>query len=222
MKSQAQDWLTEDDLIRRAGSKGVPGAGGGRAAILAMPPEFLATTVQACGMYPWAIGGSTPMIGVPMGTNLLNSSTVCFDPIAWFTARPRLCDNPSIFVLGLPHKGKSTMVAHMLIGMAARGIRPLILGDLKPDYVQVVRELGGQVIRLGRGQGRWNPLTPGNIFAAADHIEAAPRALTRQPDFDEARCIELDKLPVGAVLEAPEQPATLQIFFRDRHRALRR
>src|SRR5665811_2284429 len=121
-------------------------------------------------------GGSTPMIGVPMGTNLLNSSTVCFDPIAWFTARPRLCDNPSIFVLGLPHKGKSTMVAHMLIGMSARGIRPLILGDLKPDYIEVVRKLGGQVIRLGRGEGRWNPLTPGNIFAAADHIEAAGTA----------------------------------------------
>jgi hypothetical protein len=55
-----------------------------------------------------------------------------------------------------------------------------------------------------------------------DHIEAAPSAWTRQPSFNEACCIRLDKLPVGALLDAPEQPAPLQRLFRDRHRALRR
>lgn len=43
---------------------------------------------------------------------------------------------------------------------------PLILGDLKPDYVDLVRAVGGQVIRIGRGIGGLNPLDPGGLRSA--------------------------------------------------------
>ena len=35
---------------------------------------------------------------------------------------------------------------------------PLVLGDLKPDYVDLIAALDGQVIRLGRGRGYLNVL----------------------------------------------------------------
>lgn len=38
-------------------------------------------------------------------------------------------------MLGKPGLGKSTLVRRMALGLAGYGIQPLILGDLKPDYV---------------------------------------------------------------------------------------
>ncbi len=49
----------------------------------------------------------------------------------------------------------------------------LVLGDLKPDYVDVVRALGGQVISLGRGAGALNVLDVGAMDAAAAAVGGA-------------------------------------------------
>jgi hypothetical protein len=57
--------------------------------------------------------------------------------------------------------GKSTSVRRMVLGLAAQGVTPLILGDLKPDYAQLVDALGGQVLRVGPGLDRINPLDAG-------------------------------------------------------------
>ncbi|MEU1132630.1 ATP/GTP-binding protein [Streptomyces sp. NPDC005900] len=114
------------------------------------------------------------MIGVPLGRNLLTGSTVCADPISWFT-RARLIHNPSAFLLGQPGLGKSTVVRRMALGLAGYGVHPLIFGDLKPDYVDLVRALGGQVITLGRGRGFLNALDPGEGKQAAARLTGSAR-----------------------------------------------
>ncbi|MET7608132.1 ATP/GTP-binding protein [Streptomyces avermitilis] len=144
------------------------------------PTMWRATTVQACGLWPFAAGSSAPMTGVPLGQHLDTGATVCGDPISWFT-RARYISNPSLFMLGMPGLGKSTLVNRMLIGLSATGVVPLVLGDLKPDYADTVRALGGQVISIGRGVGGINVLDPGAMGAAAARIGgAAGRGLTAE------------------------------------------
>jgi len=139
------------------------------------PPEWRGTTVQVCGLFPFAVGGGSPTIGVPLGRNLLTGATVCCDPLNWFS-RARLILNPSMFLLGLPALGKSTLVRRMVIGLAGAGTVPLVLGDLKPDYVDTVRALGGQVVRLGRGLGALNVLDVGALDDAANQLQTAGHA----------------------------------------------
>ena len=158
----------------RPGSRGWPGRGGGSSAYLQPADEWRATTVQACGLWPFASGTGSPMIGVPLGRNLLSGATLCCDPISWFQDA-KLINNPSCFVLGLPAYGKSTLVRRMTLGLAGYGVVPLILGDLKPDYVDLVEALGGQVIRLGRARGYLNVLDPGEATAAAARLTGTAR-----------------------------------------------
>ncbi|WP_196792331.1 hypothetical protein [Motilibacter deserti] len=156
----------------RLTARGFAGRGLGRASYVEAPPEWRGTTVQACGLYPFVVGASTPMVGVPIGPSLSTGATVCCDPINWFQ-RAKLISNPSMFVLGLPGLGKSTLIRRQVLGLAAQGVTPLVLGDLKPDYADLVRELGGQVVRLGRGLGSLNVLDAGALDEAADLLQAA-------------------------------------------------
>lgn len=149
--------------------RGWSGPGGGQVGYLDPPTMWRATTVQACGLWPFAAGSGAPMSGVPLGQHLYTGATVCGDPLSWFT-RARYISNPSLFMLGMPGLGKSTLVNRMLIGLAATGVVPLVLGDLKPDYADTVRALGGQVISIGRGVGGINVLDPGAMGIAAATI----------------------------------------------------
>ncbi|MDP9461428.1 MAG: ATP/GTP-binding protein [Actinomycetota bacterium] len=133
------------------------------------PPEWRATTVQACGLFPWAVGGGTPTLGVPVGRHLRAGTTVCFDVINWFE-RGRFLPNPSYFCLGLPGLGKSTFTRRQVLGLSASGVRPLVLGDLKPDYADLIAAIGGQVVRLGRGLGALNVLAVGALEQAARRL----------------------------------------------------
>ncbi len=161
--------------------KGYTGRNLGRASYLEAPPEWRATTVQACGLYPFAIGSGSPPIGTPLGQHLSTGQAVCFDPFSWFT-RARLISNPSLGVLGLPGLGKSTLVRRLCIGAAAGGAVPLVLGDTRPDYVALVKALGGQVIRLGRGFGALNVLDDGGLHDAAALIDAMAQAAQDERD----------------------------------------
>jgi hypothetical protein len=143
--------------------------GGGRVATLDRPAMWRATTVQACGLWPFASGSGAPMTGVPLGQHIGTGATVCGDPFNWFT-RARYISNPSLFMLGMPGLGKSTLINRMLIGLVSQGVVPLVLGDLKPDYADTVRALGGQVIAVARGVGGINVLDPGAMGAAAAKI----------------------------------------------------
>ena len=150
---------------RAAGS--VPPAWGwkhgftGRAAHVTAPPEYQATTSQLCGLYPFVAGGGTPAAGTPVGRHQLWGEVVCLDPLAWL--RAGLVTNPGMFVLGDPGTGKSTLVKRLLTGAVATGATGLILGDTKPDYTLLAEYFGGQVIRIGRGLDRINPLDAGPL-----------------------------------------------------------
>lgn len=87
-------------------SRGWRGPGAGPSNYLAAPEEWRATSRQVCGLWPFAAGSGSPMIGVPMGRNMLTGGTLCMDPISWFMPG-KLISNPSAFVLGLPGLGKA-------------------------------------------------------------------------------------------------------------------
>ena len=136
----------------------------GRAAHVTAAPEYQATTTQVCGLYPFVAGSGTPAAGTPVGRHQLWGEVVCLDPLAWL--RAGLVTNPGEFVLGQPGTGKSTLVKRQITGAVATGTRVLILGDTKPDYTMLTEHLGGQVIRIGRGLDRINPLDAGPLGAA--------------------------------------------------------
>lgn len=160
---------------KRPNGRGWGGRGGGASQYLQAPDMWRGTTVQVCGLWPYAIGTGSPVIGVPLGRHIHSGATVCCDPISWFQ-RAKLISNPSVFVLGLPALGKSTLIRRMAGGLAGFGTMPLVLGDLKPDYVDLIEAMGGQVIRLGRGRGYLNVLDPGESVEAARQLRAAGHA----------------------------------------------
>jgi len=137
-------------------------------------PEWEGSTVQVCGLWPWTTGSSIPTVGAPLGGHLMSGATVCADPVGWFTNR--LANTPSGFVLGHPGLGKSSLVRRMMTGMADRGVWPLVLGDVKPDYPPLIRKLGGQVITLSRGEGRMNPL---DLMGAWGELASLPAEVRR-------------------------------------------
>ncbi|MEU3084532.1 ATP/GTP-binding protein [Streptomyces albidoflavus] len=161
-------------LVRRPGARGWPGRGGGAHAYLSPAPEWRGTTVQVCGLWPYGAGSGTPRRGVPVGRDLTSGATICCDPISWFQ-RAKLISNPSAFVLGQPGLGKSSLVRRWVLGLAGYGVTPMIVGDLKPDYVDLTRALGGQVIELGRGRGYLNVLDPGEAGRAASRLTGNAR-----------------------------------------------
>lgn len=156
---------------------GWPVRNGGRACHVAVAPEYQATTNQICGLFPFTAGAGTPTIGTPLGRHQLHGEVVCMDPLAWL--RAGLVTNPGVFVLGQPGTGKSTLVKRLLVGAVAQGTRGLILGDSKPDYTDLVEHLGGQVIEIGRGLDRINPLDSGPLGAALQRMSG--------PDADKLR-----------------------------------
>lgn len=161
--------------VLRPPMRGWLGRGRGEAFMVQAADEWRGTTVQVCGLWPYAIGTGTPMIGAPIGRHTHTGATVCCDPISWFQ-RAQLISNPSAFVLSNPGLGKSTLVRRMATGLAGYGVMPLVLGDLKPDYVDLIEALGGQVITLGRGRGYLNVLDPGEATQAAERLTGTARA----------------------------------------------
>ena len=157
------------------GARGWTAAGGGGSVLVQAPAEWRGTSVQVCGLWPFSTGTGTPMIGVPIGRSLISGATLCADPVSWFQDA-NLISNPSVFLLGRPGLGKSSLLRRMALGLAGFGVMPLVLGDLKPDYVDLVQALGGQVIRLGRGRGFLNVLDPGEARAAAERLTGKARS----------------------------------------------
>ena len=155
----------------RPGERGWPGRGAGSSLYLQQADEWRGTTVQVCGLWPFTAGSGTPMIGVPLGRHLFTRATVCCDPVSWFQ-RAKLISNPSVFVMSKPGLGKSTLVGRMLTGLSAYGVIPLVVGDLKPDYVERVQQLEGQVCTPGRGREYLNVLDPGEAVEAAALLRA--------------------------------------------------
>ncbi|WP_280230167.1 hypothetical protein [Nocardia cyriacigeorgica] len=154
--------------------RGYAGPGGGRMNVVGRPVEYRATTAQVAGLWPWSVGAGAPLIGTPLGSHLHTGAPVCFDPMNWFM-RGSFITAPSLFVLGLNGFGKSSLVRRIVLGGIAQGITPLILADVKPDYRKMVEMVGGQVIDLGYGHGKLNPLAAGvlgQVVPQLDHLPA--------------------------------------------------
>src|ERR1022692_1320576 len=151
--------------------------GAGRAAHVAAPREYQATTTQVCGLFPFVAGSGAPTAGTPVGRHQLSGEVVCLDPLAWL--RAGLVTNPGMFVLGQPGTGKSTLVKRLVTGAVATGTVALILGDTKPDYALLAEHLDGQVIRIGRGMDRINPLDAGPLGQALRRMSGPDAAALR-------------------------------------------
>ncbi|WP_420116583.1 ATP/GTP-binding protein [Micromonospora sp.] len=190
----------DPDRPVRPGPRGWSGRGGGRAELIDAPDEWRGTTVQVCGLWPFSAGSGSPMTGVPLGQNTQTGDTVCGDPISWFQ-RGALISNPSMFLLGLPGLGKSTLIRRMALGLTGFGVIPLILADLKPDYVDLIQALGGQVITVGRGRGGINVLDPGESAEIAARLTGSRR---KEVEADaQSRRVEMVKALLTIVRKQP-------------------
>lgn len=149
----------------RLARSGLGGPGGGAVTCWPKMRPWRATTNQVCGLYPFSVGSNIPLVGAPLGRSLYGGGAVCADPISWF--EHGLITAPSSMVLGLNGLGKSSLVRRILLAQAAFGTHAMVLGDIKPDYADVVAALGGQVIDIGHGANGINPLDAGNVKEAA-------------------------------------------------------
>lgn len=171
------------EVLDPAGGEPLPPAWGwrapysGRAAHVDRGVEYAATTVQACGLWPYTLGAGAPLAGTIVGRHQMSGEVVCCDPLSWMNAG--LTTNPNLFLLGQPGTGKSTFVKRLAMGAISRGDTVLVLGDVRPDYVPMTQHLGGQVIRAGRGLDTINPLDPGPLGSILSRLPAAEAAAAR-------------------------------------------
>lgn len=162
-----------------AGAWGWRGSGAGRAAHVEPGSQWQATTVQACGLFPFAQGSGAPPFGVPVGRHMLTGESVGFELLDWL--RRGLITNPGAFLLGEPGTGKSTIVKRLVTGCAGFGMPAFIPGEPKGEYTPLIEHLGGQVIRVGRGLNRINPLDSGPMGRMARALSGPRReALLRE------------------------------------------
>jgi hypothetical protein len=166
---------------RKLSPRGFDGHGGGAMHVVEPPPSFRATTFQACGINPWVVGDNYPKRGLPLGEDLYGR-TFCYDPVT-ATYVTNLQNTPSVFVLGLPSLGKSSLARKLVTGSMSRGHIPFVFADTKPDFAKAIEVCGGKVIKLGHGEGYLNPLALGalgSIIPLLDAFPAVQRKVAKQ------------------------------------------
>ena len=164
LKQQADGHIPvnfDNSYTSGASALGFSGAYSGRADVVSAPLEWQTTSNLGGGFNPNVVGAAAPVIGTPLGRHIMTEEEVACDAMAWF--REGIIANPSAFVLSLPGLGKSTLIRKMLMGHVFQGQVPIIAGDIKGEYVGFVQQVGGQVITIGHGRGRINPLDVGAL-----------------------------------------------------------
>src|SRR5699024_9606654 len=157
-----------EESMKFPGARGWRGRGTGQAVAVEPSVEVMGTTVQVCGLWPFAAGSVSPLVGVPLGLHLLRRFPVCADPISYFLAD--LIANPSMFIMGRPGLGKSSLIRRILAVYEAWGYLPLVLGDLKPDHVDLIRAQDGLVVEVGPGRNAVNPLDRGPLTSLVEQL----------------------------------------------------
>lgn len=102
----------------------------------------------------------------------------------------------------------SSLAKRLLTGMASFGIRSIVLGDVKPDYARLVSCLGGQVIRVGRGLDRINPLDSGPLGTAITRLRAGGHSGLADQLLAELRGRRIALLAALCALGRAHQPVT--------------
>ncbi|WP_435137787.1 ATP-binding protein [Actinacidiphila sp. bgisy144] len=133
---------------------------------------YLGTTTEVAGLFPFVLGAPLPAEGVPIGPDLLTHEMVCFDPGGWVG---KLVQNPGVWIMAQPGAGKSAITKRIALVYASYGSMIVVPGDVKGEYAPLVRGLGGQVVRIGRGLDRLNPLDSGPIRRRLDSLPANRR-----------------------------------------------
>lgn len=118
---------------------GYAGRGGGNVAHVRRPNEFRGTTAQVPGFYPFPVGASAPLYGAPVGFHQVTGQTVGFSQVEWFERG--IITAPSAMTFGLNGYGKSTFNRRIVTWDVATGVRPLIMGDHRPDFVNLMRQM---------------------------------------------------------------------------------
>lgn len=198
----------------RPGSRGWNRPGGAPATVLEDLFEVQGSAVQVCGMFPFTAGAGLPVVGVPLGYHLRRRSLVCADPVSWFTSG--IISNPSAFVLGQPGLGKSSLVHRIITVLSNWGVIPLVLADSRPDYVETIRALGGQVIEFAPGKGHINPLDLGPTVAQLHQI-ADPVARREAVEEMASRRLAQLKSMVAMILGRPLAPHEASVLTQAVH-----
>jgi len=203
MRSPVVDYPHLDGAAKTVDWKGfkgsLPGSGtgkraAGRMAVASAPLASQTSTNLGAGFCPWVVGATAPVIGVPLGVHYRTGQDVSADVLSWFKAG--IIANPSAFVLSLPALGKSTLIRKQFIGAVAQGHVPIVAGDIKPEYVGVTEAMvtpdgrQGQVITLGHGRDKLNPLAAGALGSVIPRLEAAReqlRAAGKEDVIEETR-----------------------------------
>ena len=156
--------VTTDGLTRR----GVGGHGGGRVLPTRSPGVIIeGSTRQMPGLWPWTIGGDSPIIGAPLGHHLIHQRPVHFDSLDWSNAGH--ISAPVVIILASNGVGKSTLAARLMTYAIATGRCVIAAADIKPDHAERLVRLGGQHIKCN--VDIINPLAPGAIGRAALRLD---------------------------------------------------
>lgn len=124
---------------------------------------YQSTTAQMPGFYPFPAPAGAQVRGVPFGHHLHTAEPIGLDPAQWLV--DGLVTNTGIWMQGQPGVGKSTGLKRIGMGLVGFGFMMIVPGDLKDEYTRMVRAMGGEVFRLGRGLDSLNPLDRGPLIA---------------------------------------------------------
>ncbi|MCI0688500.1 MAG: hypothetical protein L0Y54_14880 [Sporichthyaceae bacterium] len=216
-----------------APKRGWRAAGAGRAAHIERGAIYLGTTVQVAGLFPFLQASGLPAQGVPIGPDVLTHELVCIDPPGWVGT---LTSNPSMWIQGQPGSGKSALAKRICLGLVGYGYALLCPGDVKGEYAPLVHALGGQVVRVGRGLDRINPLDSGPLGRLVDSrpteerdkllaevtarrsellgaLVATAHGLGRRPNAEEAAALTCAlRLATGSAADQPVVPDVIRVL----------
>lgn len=195
--------------------KGFKRTDGGYADFVEPPPEFIATSAQTAGLWPFCVGSSSALVGAPLGRHILNGSVVCGDPMSLFVRG--IISSPSAMVMALNGRGKSSVIVRMALYLDSLGFLPMVLSDLKPDYVGMTQAIDGAVLRVGPNIGAVNPLDAGPLVDKLNELPAN-RAKELRGEMHKRRVSTLRgllELTRGRPLDSERQePTVLSIAVR--------
>ena len=140
----------------------LPDSGERGPAALWTPKDFVAPSHRASTgilstAYPFLADPGLGTSGMLMGRNLLGGTPFVFDPFALY--KSKVINDPNIIISGKIGEGKSTLMKCLMSRGSIFGYRAYVPADVKGEWNEPIRRVGGAAFELGRGMGaRINPL----------------------------------------------------------------